>query len=198
MVNKLKQYEDTSAWSYHVDKEFYADLDRFNQVLRQDWAGADVETHREAEAFLNREAWLIDEARFNEWLELFSADCLYWVPVIPGGGDPRTQISHAFDDCRRLTDRVYWLRTGLAFSQIPQSRTRRIISNIEVHDEPDNSLRFIRSNFMVHEFRAGVAKVYAGWTGHVLSEGENGWEIRLKQANLIDSEQIHENLTLIF
>lgn len=198
MVNKLQKYEDTSAWSYHVDDRFYADLDRFNEVLRQDWAGADTETYREAEAFLTREAWLIDEARFNEWLELFSADCLYWVPVTPGGGNPRTQISHAFDDCRRLTDRVYWLRTGLAFSQIPQSRTRRIISNIEVHDEPENFLRFIRSNFMVHEFRAGVAKTYAGWTGHVLTATEQGWKIRLKQANLIDSEHIHENLTLIF
>ena len=125
--------------------------------------------HGEAEAFLAHEARLIDEGRFNDWLELFSPDCLYWVPITPGGGDPRREVSHAFDDCRRLTDRVYWLRTGLAFSQIPQSRTRRVIGNVEVLDEPGSGLRFIRSNFIVNEFRAGVAKTYTGWYGHVLT-----------------------------
>lgn len=198
MSQNLKNYEDTSSWSYHVDEQFYADLDRFNATLRQDWPIADVNTFRQAEGFLTQEAKLIDNAQFNEWLDLFSADCLYWVPITPGGGNPRTEISHAFDDCRRLTDRAYWLRTGLAFSQIPQSRTRRLISNIEVLDEPDSGLRFVRSSFVVHEFRAGVAKTYAGWYGHVLAPDGDRWKIRLKQANLLDSEAIHENLTLVF
>ncbi|MCG2622588.1 aromatic-ring-hydroxylating dioxygenase subunit beta [Arthrobacter sp. I2-34] len=198
MSQKVQDYSDTSSWSYHVDESFYADLDRFGEVLRADWPAAGVQTAREAEAFLAREARLIDEGRFNDWLELFGPDCLYWVPITPGGGDPRREVSHAFDDCRRLTDRVYWLRTGLAFSQIPQSRTRRVIGNVEVLDEPGSGLRFIRSNFIVNEFRAGVAKTYTGWYGHVLAPQEDGWQIRLKQANLLDSEQIHENLTLVF
>ncbi|TFB75418.1 aromatic-ring-hydroxylating dioxygenase [Cryobacterium glaciale] len=191
-------YSDTSRWSHHVDVDFYADLEHFAELFTADWAVADVNASRSAEGFLAAEARLIDEARFNDWIELFTDDCLYWVPITPGGGDPRREVSHAFDDRRRLTDRVFWLRTGLAFSQIPQSRTRRVISNVEVLDDPGTGLRLVRSNFIVHEFRAGVGKTYPGWYAHVLAPHGDGWRIRLKQANLLDSEHGHENLTLVF
>ncbi len=191
------QYADTSTWSYHIDEEYYAALDRTRALFEEDWPEPDATLLHEATAFLSREARLIDQGRFNAWLELFSDDCLYWVPVTAGGGDPRVEVSHAFDDRRRLTDRVYWLRTGLAYSQIPASRTRRLVGNVEAL-ELDPETRLIRSNFVVHEFRAGVTKVYAGWYAHTLVKTEHAWQIKVKRANLLDSEQYHENLTLVF
>lgn len=191
------QYADTSSWSYHVDEDYYAELDRIRALFDEDWPEPDPAALHEATTFLTREARLIDEGRFNHWLELFSDDCLYWVPVTSGGGEPRTEVSHAFDDRRRLTDRVYWLRTGLAYSQIPASRTRRTIGNVDVLELTPES-RLIRSNFVVYEFRAGVTKVYAGWYAHTLVKTGQGWRIKVKRVNLLDSEQYHENLTLVF
>lgn len=195
--NLPEMYGDTSAFSYHVDSDWYDELDRYREMLVDDWPAAPLEDWYAAQSFLTREASLIDNGRFNDWLDLFTGDCLYWVPVNPGGGDPRTEVSHAFDDHRRLTDRVYWLRTGLAYSQLPASRTRRLITGIETTDI-DDEIRMIRSNFVIHEFRAGVAKTYSGWYGHVLRRACDGWRIRVKSINLIDSEQYHENLTLVF
>jgi 3-phenylpropionate/cinnamic acid dioxygenase small subunit len=197
MAETGTDYSDTSRWSYHVDDAFYAELAGYVELLDADWPEEEPATLSTAQSFLVREARLIDEGRFNDWLDLFTDDCLYWVPVVPGGGDPTREVSHAFDDRRRLTDRVYWLRTGLAFCQIPQSRTRRLVTNVEVLDDPGTGARLIRSNLMVNEFRAGAAKVYAGWCGHVLVPGDAGWRIRLKQVNLLDSEHGHENLTLV-
>ena len=191
------QYADTSSFSYHVDAAFYARLRTYGEHFNQDWPAPNDKTAGEMQAFLYHEARLIDEGRFNDWLGLFSDDCLYWVPVTAGGGDPRREVSHAFDDRRRLTDRVYWLRTGLAYSQIPASRTRRIVGNVEVLDLR-RSERLVRSNFILTEFRAGATKLYSGWYAHVLVSTEDGWRIRLKQANLLDSEQYHENLTVVF
>jgi 3-phenylpropionate/cinnamic acid dioxygenase small subunit len=190
-------YEDTSRYSYHVDQEWYDELKEFTESFARDWPVADSGTLHEVQAFLTKEARLIDEARFNHWLELFTPDSVYWVPVLPGGPDPDFELSHAFDDFRRLSDRVYWLRTGLAFSQLPASRTRRVISNIEVLPDPDRGLLLVRSNFVVTEFRAGVTKIYSGWYGHVLARTAEGLAIRVKQTNLLDSEQGHENLTLV-
>ncbi|WP_340538835.1 aromatic-ring-hydroxylating dioxygenase subunit beta [Nocardioides sp. GXZ039] len=195
-----QQYRDTTAHSFHVDDEWYDELAAFREILADDWPAADVEEWHAAQSFLAQEARLIDDGRFNDWLELFAGDGLYWVPVVAGGGDPRREVSHAFDDHRRLTDRVYWLRTGLAYSQIPASRTRRLLTNIETIRDTEGR-RLVRSNFVVHEFRAGVTKTYAGWYGHVLvpdAAAADGWRIRLKMANLLDSEQYHENLTLVF
>lgn len=196
-MNLPPEYTDTSSWSYHIDESYYAELDRLRALFDEDWPEPDVSGHHQATSLLTREARLIDEGRFNAWLELFSDDCLYWVPVTSGGGEPRVEVSHAFDDRRRLTDRVYWLRTGLAYCQIPASRTRRMIGNVEVLDDVSGA-RLVRSNFVIHEFRAGVAKTYAGWYAHVLVRSDDGWRIRVKQANLLDSEQYHENLTLVF
>ncbi|MGW0037587.1 aromatic-ring-hydroxylating dioxygenase subunit beta [Gordonia sp. NPDC003376] len=195
--NLPDRYTDTSSWSYHVDPEWYDDLDRYRATLSDDWPQASIADWHQAQSFLTHEARLIDDGRFNDWLELFAGDCLYWVPVTPGGGDPRLEAGHAFDDHRRLTDRVYWLRTGLAYSQLPPSRTRRTIGNVETIDDVDG-LRMIRSNFVLHEFRAGVSKTYAGHYGHVLRRVGDEWRIRMKAINLIDSEQYHENLTLVF
>ncbi|MDQ0379482.1 aromatic-ring-hydroxylating dioxygenase subunit beta [Amycolatopsis thermophila] len=192
------QFADTSSWSYHIDNDYYRELRRQSDLLREDWPESDTDELVRASAFLTGEARLVDEGRFNDWLDLFTDDCLYWVPVTPGGGDPTVEVSHAFDDRRRLTDRVYWLRTGLAFCQIPASRTRRVIGNVETTVDPSTGDRLVRSNFVVHEFRAGVTKTYPGWYGHVLVPSGDGWRIKLKQVNLLDSDQLHENLTLVF
>ena len=196
-MNIPDQYADTSAWSYHIDEDYYAELDRLRALFDEDWPEPGPAALYEATTFLTREARHVDEGRFNRWLELFTDDCLYWVPVTAGGGEPRTEVSHAFDDRRRLTDRVYWLRTGLAYSQIPASRTRRVIGNVDVLDLAGGT-RLVRSNFVIYEFRAGVTKMYAGWYAHTLVKTGQGWRIKVKRVNLLDSEQYHENLTLVF
>lgn len=191
-------YSDTSAWSHHVDDAWYDRLGGHVATLAEDWPDADPAARGQAEAFLYREARLVDEGRFNDWLDLFSDDCVYWVPITPGSGDPRVEVSHAFDDRRRLTDRAHWLRSGLAYCQIPRSRTRRLITNVEVFDDPTTGVRYLRSNVLITEFRAGVTKLYSGWCGHVLRPVNGSWEIVVKQMNLLDSEHGHENLTLVF
>ena len=88
---------------------------------------AGPEVRAAAEALLHREARLLDEGRLEDWLELFVPECLYWMPMTPGGGDPTSEVTLAFDDRRRLEDRVSWLRSAYIWSQIPRSRTRRMI-----------------------------------------------------------------------
>jgi benzoate/toluate 1,2-dioxygenase beta subunit len=192
-----KVREDTSRYSYYIDPSFYdrliADLGAWDSA-----PPADPSLRAPCEAFLYEEARLLDDGRFEDWLELFTSDCLYWIPSTPGGGDPRKEVSIAFDDRRRLEDRVYWLRTGYAYSQIPPSRTRRLITNVEVMraDRPDEVR--VRSNFVIFEFRNGRARSLAGWYAHLLRREGERWRIAVKRVNLIDSEHGHENMTLVF
>lgn len=189
-------YADTSAFSHHVDSDFYTRLDADRAILSGDWDEADPALLARVSRFLIGEARLIDKGRFDDWLRLFSADGLYWVPVIRGGGDPREQISHAFDDVRRLTDRVFWLNTGLAHSQIPPSRLCHVLGNVEAIERA--GVVYARSTFMLAEHRPRLDRHFAGSYGHVLVPEDGGFRIRLKQVNLIDSDRGHENLTLVF
>ena len=51
------------------------------------------------------------------------------------------------------------LETGTAWSQVPRSRTVHLITNVELFATDDDSLRMVRSNFLISEFRAGESRV---------------------------------------
>ncbi|HWP75526.1 MAG TPA: aromatic-ring-hydroxylating dioxygenase subunit beta, partial [Methylomirabilota bacterium] len=89
--------------------------------------------HRAVAAFLYREARLADEARYAEWLALWTDDGVYWVPATtdPDANSER-HLSHIYDNRARIETRVKLLQTGVRYSQEPASRMRRLISNIEV------------------------------------------------------------------
>ena len=109
---------DSSKVSYYINKDYYTKLIDSIKDWENEAGYASKETHLEIERFLYREARLLDEGRMEEWLDLFSSECLYWVPITPGGGNPLQEVSLAFDDRRRLEDRIYRLRTGYAWSQL--------------------------------------------------------------------------------
>lgn len=196
-VNQEEEYTNSSRYSYYVDDAFYTEL---IEGL-QDWEYERESVHQsirlECEALLFREARLLDDAKFDAWLRLFTSKCFYWIPSIPGGGDPRREVSIVFDDRRRLEDRVFWLQCGFAYAQTPRSRTSRMISNIEIFQCAKQGEVRIRSNFVIYEFRLGQMKTFAGWYGHRLQQQDGKWKIALKQVNLIDSDQGHENLTFL-
>lgn len=157
-----------------------------------------------AEDFLFAEAELIDAGRFEDWLALFDSDCVYWVAADTELRDPRTHTGLAFDDRRRLDDRVYWLRTGLAYCQIPESRTRHVIGNVVAAPGDEAGTLLVRSNFQLTEHRNGDTRTFAGWCGHVLTHDssvdptEATFGIRSKVVCLIEADAGHRNLTLIF
>jgi benzoate/toluate 1,2-dioxygenase subunit beta len=58
---------------------------------------------RAATAFLSLEARLADEARYAEWLALWTDDAVYWVPATTDpAADPDTHLSHVYDNRARL------------------------------------------------------------------------------------------------
>lgn len=191
------QFLDSSRYSYYVDEAFYAQLIESLKDWQEEGEPVEASLRSQCEALLFREARLLDEGKFEAWLDLFTPQCLYWVPFSLGGGDPRREVSIAFDDRRRLEDRVHWLQSGFAYSQTPRSRTSRIIGNIEVFRGTSDTALRVRSNFLIHEFRSGKSRSLAGWYGHRLQQQAGQWQIALKQVNLIDSDQGHENLTFL-
>src|SRR5215470_9010743 len=109
---------------------------------------SDIE-YRAVVEFLHAEARLADEARYAEWLALWTDDGVYWVPATTDSdSDPEKHISHIYDNRARIDTRVRLLQTGHRYSQVPASLMRRLISNIEV-DAGDSGELVASSNFML-------------------------------------------------
>jgi 3-phenylpropionate/cinnamic acid dioxygenase small subunit len=190
---------DPSRSSYYVSDALYRELIA-NFADWQDDARAlsDPAVRDEFRRLIEREARLLDQLRYDDWLAMYTRECVYWVPSTPNAGDPRREIAIMFDDRRRLEDRVYRLRTGFAWSQAPASRTVRLITNVEVFATGSDDARMLRSNFLISEFWGDETRLLAGWAGHRVVRSDDGWKIQAKQVNLIDCDQSIRNPSIIF
>jgi 3-phenylpropionate/cinnamic acid dioxygenase small subunit len=189
---------DPSRSSYYVNDALYRDLiGNFSDWQDDARIVTDIAVRDEFRRLLEREARLLDQLRYDDWLALYAPECVYWVPSTPNAGDPRREIAIMFDDRRRLEDRVYRLRTGFAWSQAPASRTVRLVTNVEVFSTASEAVRMLRSNFLISEFWGNETRMLAGWAGHRVVRNEGGWLIQAKQVNLIECDQSIRNPSII-
>ena len=194
----MQPLHDTSLSSYYVNDALYQELLHcFSDWQRDDLAIEDAVERDRFRLLVEREARLLDQLLYDEWLAMYASECIYWVPGTPQAGDPRREIAISFDDRRRMEDRIFRLRTGYAWSQAPKSRTVRMISNVETFATGDSSARMVRSNFLISEFRVDSTRFLSGWCGHRFVRNGAGWQIRFRQVNLIDCDQNLRNPSII-
>ena len=167
---------------------------------------ADLALHHEVRGFLHYEARLLDERRFNEWIALFSMDVAYRAPVRvtrEGKDDVSSEGELCLfdDDYGQLELRIQGLQVRSAWAEIPPSRSRRLITNIEVERLDGDSEVQARSNFLVYRSRLEtVEHLFVGTRTDVLHRvaGEPGWEV-LRRDILFDTVAFKtDNISLMF
>jgi benzoate/toluate 1,2-dioxygenase beta subunit len=150
----------------------------------------------QAEDLLYTEARLLDEGRYTDWLAMLTDDVVYRIPCNGSGGDPQGEISIVYDDRARLGDRIERLGTGVAHAQSPPSKTRRLVSNVQVEEVGDGVARVV-SAFILYELRRKHDRVFAGRYDHQLRFVDGRWKIAGKKAVLVNNDEVIDNLTFI-
>jgi len=124
----------------------------------RDEIAAMVLQHR-VEQFYYAEARLIDERDFAAWLDLFTDDVRYLVPIHRNvAADEFTDalgdsgLAHFDDDKAVLTRRVTRMGSGLAWTEDPPSIQRHLVTNVQVSPRDDGELD-VHSCFQVHRYR---------------------------------------------
>ncbi|MBP1169709.1 MULTISPECIES: aromatic-ring-hydroxylating dioxygenase subunit beta [unclassified Paenibacillus] len=157
---------------------------------------ANAKLREEVEDFLIYEAHLLDEGRMNEWLDLFTEDCMYWLPCNTESHDPMVETSLIFDDRKALEDRVWRLSSPVAYSQVPRSRTIHVIGNIRIVSA-DTSTLVVQSNVVISEVRLNEQHIFSGKGEHQLKRNDNGWKIHTKKVALLNNNLPLRNLTFL-
>ncbi len=151
------------------------------------------------ERFLVREARLLDEARYEEWLDLFTAEAWYWVPSQPGQQNPLDTISLMYDDRRLLETRVRRLTSTQPHAQEPPSRTSRIVANPTVEESAaDGQWHIVRSKLLMVEFRLDSQRLFAGTCTHRLVQIDDDFRIAWKRVDLVNCDGLLEGLIIPF
>ncbi|WP_432842231.1 3-phenylpropionate/cinnamic acid dioxygenase subunit beta [Dactylosporangium sp. CA-092794] len=160
----------------------------------------------EIEQFYTREAALLDEHRYDEWIELFTEDTHYFMPIRRTMS--RRELSREFtkpgemaffdDDKRVLANRVAKVGTGTAWAEDPPSRTRHIITNVRVVDDSGTELT-VQTNFLL--YRTRLKSEEDQWIGRredVLRRVGDGLRIARRFVFLDQTLLLSQNLSNFF
>jgi len=179
----------------------------------------DEDVIRGVEQFLYREARLLDERRFHDWLHLFTDDVHYSMAaranryprsskaIAALDADRYTEENVAgedelglFDeDIRTLTARVARLDTGMAWAEDPPSRTRHLITNIEIAPDASDAALTVHSNFIVYRSRGETEQdFYVGAREDRLRRVDGAWKIANRRMVLDQNVLTAKNLSIFF
>src|SRR5271156_6207702 len=135
--------------------------------------------------FYIREAWLLDERKFKEWLDLFPDDVVYFMPRrkngprrgAGGGLTPLGDLAIFEEDKRYLQMRVARLDTGMAWAEDPPSRTRHLVGNLEAELLENGEVK-AKTAFLVYRSHLETDhQLLSGYREDVLRKVDEVWKV---------------------
>ena len=149
-----------------------------------------TQVHTELVDFVYYENGLLDDARYQEWYELFDDDGVYWVPVKPEHTQRDGQVAIALETRMLLALRIERLAHPRAFSLQPRVRGMHVVQRPEVltaNDEESGHAR-VRAQLVYIEHQSGQQVVLGARVTYTLRRTENGLRIVEKRVDLLNSD----------
>jgi 3-phenylpropionate/cinnamic acid dioxygenase small subunit len=168
--------------------------------------------HYEIEQFLLAEADLLDERRFDEWLELFADDLRYFMPIVSNVkfGEEDREFSREKQDSawmdegkETLAQRVRQIQTGIHWAEEPKSRASHLVTNLRVlaaEPSPERpELVRTRCRFIVYRNRQeDEVDLLVGKRHDTLVRSGESWKISRREILLDQNVLLAKNLTVFF
>ena len=167
---------------------------------------------QEIEEFLYREADLLDERRYEDWLALVAEDVRYWMPMRRNVkvGEPEREFTRAgqdinwFDEGKEtLTRRVKQILTGMHWAEEPVSRISHMVSNVRLIEVNPSAAKpaevTVRCRFLIYRNRVETeTDILVGKREDLLRRTEGEWQIARRKIVLDQNVLLTKNLTFFF
>jgi len=142
---------------------------------------------QQASAFIWMEGDMLDHAEYDGWLNLWTADGEYVIPIDPKETDFVNTLNYAYDDAAMRAKRVQRLISGESISTTPTARTVRSISRLRVLEDGGDAIT-VRCAQDLREFRKDKLRQHTADITYTLQRGgDHGFKIRSKIVRLINS-----------
>jgi benzoate/toluate 1,2-dioxygenase beta subunit len=151
-------------------------------------------TQDDIAAFLYREARLLDDREWEEWLTCYAPGATFWMPCWDDNDqlveDPQSQISLIYYPNRQgLEDRVFRIRTERSSASTPEPRTAHMIANIEVLARREGAVD-LRFNWQTNSFRYNAVTAFFGTSFYTISTGDS--PLILNKKVVLKNDYIHQ------
>lgn len=142
------------------------------------------------------EADILDRQDYDAWLNLWSEDGLYIMPM-EAGDDYANQLNLCYDNTKMRKDRIGRFQAGFSISSAPPAQTVRTISRVVI-DSVDNDTIIVRAAEHLVENKFGRQRVWAGNVSYTLNVTEDGFVLRGKVVRLLDSDGMLNSFSYLF
>lgn len=153
--------------------------------------------------FLHREAELIDNGQFEEWLALLTDDIEYRMPLRltrerTSPTDRSEEMQFFWDDRATLELRIRRLRTDFAWAEDPPSRTRHFISNVRIVPGARAGELDVRSYVLIYRNRGDTAahELISGERRDVLRRVDGAWKLARRDVTIDQASLGNQNLAI--
>jgi benzoate/toluate 1,2-dioxygenase beta subunit len=148
------------------------------------------ELQREVTDLIYREAMLLDRRRWDDWIDLFTEDAVYWVPSWKSEeetiDDPETQLNLIYLRNRGgLEDRVFRIESRDSYASVPLDRTVHVVSNVLVEKAEGDAVE-ATANCLVHTYGKKGSMTRGGLYDFVFRRVDDGLKIVRKKITFID------------
>ena len=159
--------------------------------------------------FLYREAELLDQRRYQEWLGLIADDIRYWMPMrrnVKFGEDER-EFTRAdsdinwFDEGKEtLSRRVKQIETGIHWAEEPHSRISHLVTNVQVQGAEPSLAEprevQVSCRFLIYRNRVETeTDILVGRREDLLRRSGAGWLLARRKIILDQNVLLSKNLT---
>jgi 3-phenylpropionate/cinnamic acid dioxygenase small subunit len=150
--------------------------------------GAATDLQREVEQLLYLQAELLDGKHWQEWMDLFADDGVYWMPIAPEQTEWLSSPSIFIEDKLMMEIRKGRVSHPNAWSQAPQWETNHLVSHVAIESVDGAEIR-VRSRFHMMELRRDVIRHFGGTYRHTLVRGSDGaLRIKLQRVDLFNGQ----------
>jgi 3-phenylpropionate/cinnamic acid dioxygenase small subunit len=150
-------------------------------------APATTDTLREIEQFLYRQSELLDGKLWQDYIDLFTDDGVYWMPVTPDQTEWEGSPSIFAEDKYMMEVRMGRVMHPTAWSQMPMWGTSHVIGNVVIESESANEW-IVRSRFHMMELRRDTVRHFGGTYRHTLVREGDQLRIKLQRVDMFNSQ----------
>ena len=151
-------------------------------------ADVSTETQQAVERFLYRQAEILDEKQWDDWLALFTGEGRYWMPAEADQTDGEGVPNIFWEDLNLMKMRIARNNHPQAHSQAPENRLCHVVSSVIIESEDANGDIIARSRFHCAEYFRYEVRNFTGKYRHLLKKTPDGYRIALQRADLVNRE----------
>ena len=155
-------------------------------VARKANGGGDAQ--HAVEQFLYRQAEVLDGKRWQDYIDLFTADGVYWMPASPEQTTWDGTPAIFAEDKDLMTVRMKRVQHPDAWSQRPLWGTNHLVGNVSIEKASPNGDLVTRSRFHMMELRRDTTRHFAGSYVHHLKKTPGGYRIKLQRVDMVNAQ----------